>query len=81
MKETAVPFNEMASLIEKNEAFSGAFVIQPPSGDPITYMQVDNQRNEAMFWSNVITLAKTQIELLDDTSRRQQAGWGRGNSR
>lgn len=71
--EASKAFSEMAELIEKNDKFSGAFVIVSPDGEVTTYFQVDNKNNEAVFWSNVKTMASMAIDELDAASRGQQA--------
>lgn len=68
-------FRQLADKIDKNaeEDFSGAFMIVPPSGDPVQGIMLSNS-DLATFWS--VVKSKVDIVLLeiDQTQRQKQFG-------
>lgn len=64
-----------ADKIEKNAAddFSGAFVILPPSGPPISALFIDPEQDTGTFFAVVKSKLETAI---DDVNDKQRAGNG-----
>jgi hypothetical protein len=76
----ATPFARMAARITHNaaEGFAGAFVIMPPTGDPIEVLILEPAANEAVIWGQIKARIEMKLADLDDAQRRSQAGWGMG---
>jgi hypothetical protein len=76
----AAPFARMANRIRHNEQFSadnfaGAFVIMPPSGDPIEVLILEPAANEAVIWGQIKARIEMKLADLEDQQRRGQSGW------
>ena len=72
-------FTQMAERSELNKAngFAGAFVIYPPSGDPIAMLLVDDKADPALFLATVKSKIEMAIMELDDQQKAQQGMYGR----
>lgn len=68
----------MAAKISHNEAngFAGAFVIMPPSGEPIEVLILEPAANEAVIWGQIKARIEMKLADLEDQQRRGQSGWG-----
>lgn len=68
----------MAAKISHNAAngFAGAFVIMPPSGEPIEVLILEPAANEAVIWGQIKARIEMKLADLEDQQRRGQAGWG-----
>jgi hypothetical protein len=70
------PFIAIASKIERNgeEAFGGAIVIVPPSGEPSwSWVNEMTPADIGLFWAAVKTKVDNMIAQLDERQRNQQA--------
>jgi hypothetical protein len=78
----SVPFAEMSARIDHNTAadFGGALVIVPPSGEPLTMLVLDGNRDPALFWAAIgarIAVVVKQAEKSADGLRRDPWGQAR----
>lgn len=64
-------FVEQAAKIDRNpdHEFGGAFVIRPPTGEPITGLLVNNS-DVNIFWAVVKAKVETAIAELDAQQQR-----------
>lgn len=76
--DMAEPFSRMANKIRHNaaEGFAGAFVIMPPSGEPIEVLILEPAANEAVIWGQIKARIEMKLADLEDAQRRGQSGWG-----
>ena len=66
------PFRAMAEQIEHNAdaGFGGAFVIQPPGGEPLRMLFLNPSPDAAVFWGTL----KTTIDMALAELAQQQGG-------
>ena len=66
-------FRQLADKIDKNapEDFGGAFIVVPPSGDPISGMMIGEQ-DVNTFWILVKTKLEAEVEKLNQLQKQQQ---------
>lgn len=64
---------QLADKIDKNapEDFGGAFIVVPPSGDPISGMMIGEQ-DVNTFWILVKTKLEAEVEKLNQLQKQQQ---------
>lgn len=76
--DNAEPFARMANKIRHNVAdhFAGAFVIMPPTGEPIEVLILEPAANEAVIWGQIKARIEMKLADLEDAQRRGQSGWG-----
>lgn len=77
--DMAEPFSRMAAKIRHNaeDQFAGAFVIMPPSGEPIEVLILEPNTNEAVIWGQIKARIEMKLADLDDLQRRSQSNsWG-----
>ena len=75
----SAPFADMAARIDHNKAaeFGGAFVIVPPSGDPVTFMSLDAGRDVGVFWGIVqARIAVILKQMQAQMENQQRTPWG-----
>jgi hypothetical protein len=71
-------FLDMARKISENagNGFSGAFVVVPPSGDPIDLLYLAGATDAAVFWGTLDTMVKIAIGKIQDAERQgNRPGW------
>lgn len=71
-------FRQLADKIDKNDEsdFAGAFMIVPPSGDPVQGFMVGNA-DLATFWSVVKSKVEIIMVEINDKDRQASAYGGR----
>lgn len=76
--DMAEPFTRMANKVRHNvdNGFAGAFVIVPPTGDPIEVLILEVDANEAVIWGQIKARIEMKLADLEDAQRRGQSGWG-----
>lgn len=74
MSDLAKPLADMITDIAKLDParFAGAFVIIPPSGEPISAMLTDPQKSGAAFWAMV--QSKIEIAVEEFRGKHPQPG-------
>ena len=65
-------FRLWADKIEKNAAddFSGAFLIVPPNGEPISGLLIDAEKNMGTFFAVVKSKLEAAIDQINEAQRR-----------
>ena len=78
MSEKADPFTEMAARIAHNEGskFGGAFVVQPPGGDPASTL-ILTDGDEAQFWMLLQGLIPLAWRFLRQKEAQAMSIYGR----
>jgi len=79
MSETKdAPFTEMATRILHNQesTFGGAFVVQPPGGDPASTL-ILTDGDEAQFWMLLQGLITARMEILRQKEAQAASMYGR----
>ena len=79
LPDMAEPFARMAAKIRHNadNGFAGAFVIMPPSGEPIEVLILEPVTNEAVIWGQIKARIEMKLADIEDIQRRQTGSvWG-----